>query len=797
MLHRHLPLQLLLLLVVGTFVSITFAEPQELMATRCLEQKTCGQCMAAGPPCGWCKQEKEEFENRERCDTIDNLLSAGCSSTFIENPPKKIIYDGNLPPRNSERGQEAVQLSPQNITIKLRPNSPVKFLVSFRQAENYPVDLYYVMDMSNSMEDDKARLAGLGDLLANKMKNITQNFRLGFGSFVDKKTMPYVSTVPDKLREPCTNCAAPYGFRNQLNLTEDTGRFKVEVMNTQISGNLDAPEGGFDAVMQAISCRNEIGWRGGSRKMLLFSTDAGFHYAGDGKLGGIVTPNDGQCHLDHHGLYTESLNQDYPSISQLAHKIAETKVNVIFAVTKDQIRVYQELSKLIEGSTVGELANDSSNIVELVKDNYDKISGSVELKAEGNEDIIVNFKARCIGQHSWKDTAKCDGVGIAQNVTYEVSVEVKSCPADRSQWKRTFQIYPVGLTEKLTINLELNCECDCERTMPKLTNNEKCKSFGTYECGACTCNDGYYGRHCECDGSTLSSNDQDAACRETNSSLPCGGRGQCVCGKCECSPVIVSGDPSKRYRGKFCQCNDYSCDHYEKMICGGPSRGRCDCGECICKEGYIGKACHCLISNDTCIGTNGQLCSGRGDCICGKCECTKDPSYKGPTCEDCPTCAGKCDQIKDCVLCVGFGTGPLKDDMETCRQKCNHTIVVDELDVGPEWKQCPVIRDDSDNCDVFYVYHYDPNVKTVEVQKTKRCTPPVNVLAIVLGVIGGIILIGLLLLLIWKLLVTIHDRREFARFEKERENARWDMGENPIYKQATSTYKNPTYAIKS
>jgi len=55
------------------------------------------------------------------------------------------------------------------------------------------------------------------------------------------------------------------------------------------------------------------------------------------------------------------------------------------------------------------------------------------------------------------------------------------------------------------------------------------------------------------------------------------------------------------------------------------------------------------------------------------------------------------------------------------------------------------------------------------------CTKPVNVLAIILGVIAGIILIGLLLLLIWKLLVTIHDRREFARFEKERANARWDM----------------------
>jgi len=44
-------------------------------------------------------------------------------------------------------------------------DSPYKFSVKFRQAENYPVDLYYVMDMSNSMKDDKARLALLGDLL--------------------------------------------------------------------------------------------------------------------------------------------------------------------------------------------------------------------------------------------------------------------------------------------------------------------------------------------------------------------------------------------------------------------------------------------------------------------------------------------------------------------------------------------------------------------------------------------------------------------------------------------------------
>lgn len=56
------------------------------------------------------------------------------------------------------------------------------------------------------------------------------------------------------------------------------------VKAASVSGNLDAPEGGFDAIMQAVVCKDEIGWRDQSRRLLVFSTDAGFHYAGDGKV---------------------------------------------------------------------------------------------------------------------------------------------------------------------------------------------------------------------------------------------------------------------------------------------------------------------------------------------------------------------------------------------------------------------------------------------------------------------------------------------------------------------------------
>lgn len=54
------------------------------------------------------------------------------------------------------------------------------------------------------------------------------------------------------------------------------------------------------------------------------------------------------------------------------------------------------------------------------------------------------------------------------------------------------------------------------------------------------------------------------------------------------------------------------------------------------------------------------------------------------------------------------------------------------------------------------------------------CPGEPDIIPIVAGVVAGIVLIGLALLLIWKLLMIIHDRREFAKFEKEKMNAKWD-----------------------
>lgn len=59
-----------------------------------------------------------------------------------------------------------------------------------------------------------------------------------------------------------------------------------EVKRAEGATNQDFPEGGFDGLMQAIVCEKDIKWRNASVRVIFFSTDAGFHFAGDGKVRG-------------------------------------------------------------------------------------------------------------------------------------------------------------------------------------------------------------------------------------------------------------------------------------------------------------------------------------------------------------------------------------------------------------------------------------------------------------------------------------------------------------------------------
>ncbi|XP_071476927.1 integrin beta-1-like [Diadema antillarum] len=781
----------LLLLGLGlTLFVFSRTTTAQTSASVCNDATSCGECISLDASCGWCTaQNYTDTAINARCDLVTNLRQKSCAEISDPDSTVTVLQDAPLSNAGGTAQGDAVQVKPQQISLKLRPGKPTEVTLQVRQAEDYPVDLYYVMDLSKSMEDDLTKLMDLGDILASEMKNITSDFRLGFGSFVDKTVMPYVSTVPEKLVAPCTGCEAPYGFKNVLPLNGNTDLFSQTVMQQRPSGNLDAPEGGMDALMQITVCQNDIGWRANARHLVIYTTDSSFHYAGDGKLGGIITPNDGQCHLDPISQnYTMSHYLDYPSISHLNAKMRENSIIPIFAVTEQEYAVYNNLTQYIEGATAGILAIDSKNIVELVKDNYNKITSRVEVVDDAPENITIHYVAHCPGGVVKQGSQVCESLKLGDTVNFTMTITATGCPANKFQ---QFTVRPIGFNEDLKVLVEFVCDCECEAQ--RVENSRDCSNGnGTLECGSCICNPGHYGSKCECSSDDPTLEDNDAPCISPNTSIVCSGRGSCVCGQCICFP---RPNPSEIVSGPFCECDNFNCDRYQTELCGGPERGICVCDEktrrskCKCKPDYEGDACECSTDISTCRTTKNTICNNQGECVCGQCKCNATSLYRGPLCEDCPTCSGQCSRNEKCVQCKAFGTGLSKAECDQCPYP---VVIVDTLKISNVSDKCLI--EDTDDCSIIFTYDTLENGTLVlYVQREKVCFQPVNILHVIIGIIVGIIIVGLALLLVWRLLVYIQDRREFALFEKERTEARWGNHENPIYKPSTSTFKNPTY----
>lgn len=114
---------------------------------------------------------------------------------------------------------------------------PVNFQVEFKRVEGYPVDLYYLMDLSHSMKPSKDKLVNLAASLKEAMGKITNDFQLGFGSFIDKPISPFTNEVEKyvnnifsanptilkfSMRIQCFHRSKPYLFQHHMKLSKDT-----------------------------------------------------------------------------------------------------------------------------------------------------------------------------------------------------------------------------------------------------------------------------------------------------------------------------------------------------------------------------------------------------------------------------------------------------------------------------------------------------------------------------------------------------------------------------------------------
>ncbi|XP_008843961.1 integrin beta-6 [Nannospalax galili] len=745
--------------------------------------ETCSDCLLTGPHCAWCSQENftHPSEAGERCDTPANLLAKGCQLTFVENPVSQVEILQNKPLSigRQKNSSDIVQIAPQNLILKLRPGAEQTVQVQVRQTEDYPVDLYYLMDLSASMDDDLNTIKELGSRLAKEMSKLTSNFRLGFGSFVEKPVSPFMKTTPEEIANPCSSipyfCLPTFGFKHILPLTDDAERFNEIVRKQKISANIDTLEGGFDAIMQAAVCKEKIGWRNDSLHLLVFVSDADSHFGMDSKLAGIVIPNDGLCHLDNRNEYSMSTVLEYPTIGQLIDKLVQNNMLLIFAVTQEQVHLYENYAKLIPGATVGVLQKDSGNILQLIISAYEELRSEVELEVLGDtEGLNLSFTAVCNSGVLFPHQKKCSHMKVGDTASFSVTVGISNC----ERRSRNLLVKPVGLGDTLEILVNAECDCNCQKEAE--VNSSKCHDGnGSFQCGVCACNSGHVGPHCEC-GEDMPSTD---SCKEAPGHPSCSGRGDCYCGQCICHL-----SPYGSIYGPYCQCDNFSCLRHKGLLCG--DNGDCDCGECVCRDGWTGEYCNCTTSTDSCASEDGVLCNGRGDCVCGKCIC-RNPGASGPTCERCPTCGDPCNSKRSCIECHLSADGQVREE---CTDMCKAAgATISEEDLSKDSSVSCSLQGENE-CLITFLITTDNEGKTIIHNiNEKDCPKPPNIPMIMLGVSLAILLIGVVLLCIWKLLVSFHDRKEVAKFEAERSKAKWQTGTNPLYRGSTSTFKNVTY----
>lgn len=196
----HLPASAIAVIFLMTILLHT---AESLTVDHCVSKSKCHDCIQT-MNCSWCLDT--EIHNTTRC--FHEVPSQETECTQVWRPTNNLKSSNDL---------NSVYVSPRNVKLDLRvgkfktlftfyctinnceycfTDNPYKIKLKYIEASDNPIDLYYLMDWSNSMKDDKDTLSNLGESLHKSMKDITSKFKLGFGAFVDKVLLPYTSIEP-------------------------------------------------------------------------------------------------------------------------------------------------------------------------------------------------------------------------------------------------------------------------------------------------------------------------------------------------------------------------------------------------------------------------------------------------------------------------------------------------------------------------------------------------------------------------------------------------------------------------
>jgi len=211
-----------------------------------------------------------------------------------------------------------------------------------------PLEMVLLQDLSGSFSDDVATVRALADDLIATLSGLADSVRLGLASFIDKPTSPF-GVVGD------------HEYQTELGLTSDFDAWKAALDAMIVGNGNDGPEAQMTGLMQVALRMAEVGWSSDALKVVVLTTDAVPHFAGDNP----VAPNDGDAVTD--GPGDDGTGEDYPTLDQVKDALLNAGIIPIFAVTSGVVSAYQDIVSQFGFGTVVTLSSDSSDIIDSIE----------------------------------------------------------------------------------------------------------------------------------------------------------------------------------------------------------------------------------------------------------------------------------------------------------------------------------------------------------------------------------------------------------------------------------------------
>lgn len=809
----------------------------------CNTATNCADCYAI-PNCDWCADENNTIPITNRCFRSNDGFPE-CNN--IQDAQSTVDV-------SSIELSEDIQISLTKARLKLRAGETQSFEVRVRPAENFPLDLYMVVDLSNSLADDLTTIQSIASDIADSLRNISTRFQVGFGTYVDKVTVPYVSEIQQVgngynvsgMLSACqtSNCTFPFSYVHNINLTNSSQTFTNGFDNIEISTNADPAEGTGDAMLQAVLCPEIVGWRENARKILVVVTDESMHTAGDGEVAGIVKQAPLECHTAYDPerniiTYVNNTLFDYPSIEIIRQVFENNLVTPVFAITEGVQSYFDLLVDALSGlnSQSVQIAENSSNIIEAIETAYENIVSEVSLNYGTDADFTITNTVTCPeGTNLDEDDMRCSNVSTNDTVIFDVSVTLNECSDGFQETDTRNVTVTIPGYGQFEIQIVALCTCDCEENPRR--GDDICTGNGVLSCGVCECDDGWLGDICCIDASNPN-------CPSGANGVECSGRGDCVCNECECTSPDIEKDemngqtvyivptedsqdndiilvePPRVYSEDIgaCECDNFRCERNKTgFVCSG-NQGNCTCsGECECgmiesEVGgpfpYFGDACSC--NNAFCYAdleaiADSEPCNGNGDCQpCFRdtpCNCAI--GFIEPFCvrPDASTqnCFSSGSSERNCVQCIAENS----DFISNCGE-CN-TMTYSRLsgEAPSDFNVSGSRLDTTVSCDFsttdpictyYYYIALSENASASNQIQLVAVEPlsgcfPLRWWHLALILLGSLIILGILILIIVKLIFIALDYVELKSFQKEVAETDLSKNFNPLYTSPEVKYDN-------